>query len=427
MFMSGFKKTPKPSDLIVGIDFGTTKICVVVGQVSSSSNPDSESETIQIVGIGKQPSLGIRKGAVVNIPSTVEAIKKAVEQAELMAGFDISTALAGIAGGHIKGFNSTGVVAIKDKEVTPSDVERAIDAAKAIAIPMDREVIHIIPQEFVVNGQDGVKDPIGMSGVRLEAKVHIVTGAVSSAQNLIKCANKAGVNVSDIVLEPLASAEAVLSKDEKELGVALIDIGGGTTDVALFVRGSIVHTGVIAMGGNHITNDIAVGLRASIQDAENIKVSSGCAMTSMLNGDRTLEVPMVGGRQPREISRSVLTKIIEPRVEEILNLINQEITNSGFKHLLSTGVVITGGASLLEGTTELAEFILEMPVRRGYPQGVGGLADVVNSPIYSTAVGLLVFAAKSRRNRSEVQFRIGNENIYSKVTNRMKAWLGEVF
>lgn len=414
--MSGFKKAAKQSDLLVGIDFGTTKICVVVGQVTN--------EGLEIVGIGKQPSLGIRKGVVVNIASTVDAIKKAVEAAELMAGCEITSAYAGIAGGHIKGFNSSGVVAIKEKEVSPADIERAIDAAKAVATPLDREVIHVIAQEFAVNDQDGVKDPIGMSGVRLESKVHIVTGAVSSAQNIIKCANKAGINVSDIVLEPLASAEAVLSKDEKELGVALVDIGGGTTDVALFARGSVVHTGVIAMGGNHITNDIAVGLRASIQDAENLKVASGCAMTSMLNGDQPLQVPMLGGRAPREISRSVLSKIIEPRVEEIFSLVNQEINNSGFKHLLSTGVVITGGASLLEGSVELSEFILELPVRRGSPQGVGGLVDAVNSPIYSTAVGLLLYGMK---NRSNVRFRIRDENIYNKVTSRMKAWLGKSF
>lgn len=414
--MSGFKRAAKPSEVLVGIDFGTTKICVVVGQVNNDG--------VEIIGIGKQPSLGIRKGVVVNIPSTVDGIKKAVDAAELMAGCEISSALVGIAGGHIKGFNSSGVVAIKEKEVTAADVERAVDAAKAVAIPLDREVIHVIAQEFAVNDQDGVKDPLGMSGVRLESKVHIVTGAVSSAQNIIKCANKAGINVSDIVLEPLASAEAVLSKDEKELGVALVDIGGGTTDVALFARGSVVHTGVIAMGGNHITNDIAVGLRASIQDAESIKVSSGCAMTSMLGSEETLQVPVLGGRSPREISRSVLSKIIEPRVEEIFSLVNQEITQSGFKHLLSTGVVLTGGASLLEGSVELAEFILELPVRRGSPQGVGGLADAVNSPIYSTAVGLLLYGMK---NRSDIRFRIRDENIYYKVTSRMKAWLGEVF
>jgi cell division protein FtsA len=414
--MSGFRKSAKQSDAIVGIDFGTTKICVVVGV--------NTPEGLEIIGIGKQPSLGIRKGVVVNIPTTVESIKKAVEVAELMAGVEITSAYAGIAGGHIKGFNSSGVVAIKEKEVTVHDVERAIDAAKAVAMPLDREVIHVIPQEFVVNEQDGVRDPVGMSGVRLESKVHIVTGAVSSAQNLIKCANKAGINVTDIVLEPLASAEAVLTNDEKDLGVALIDIGGGTTDIAVYVRGSVVHTGVIAMGGNHITNDIAVGLRTSIQEAENIKIASGCALASMLASDQIIEIPASVGKKAREVSKSILTKIIEPRVEEILTLISQELSGSGFKHLLSTGVVITGGASLLEGIQEMAEFILELPVRRGAPQNVGGLVDVISSPIYSTAVGLLVYGQK---NRSEVRFGIREDNIYSKVVTRMKAWLGDVF
>lgn len=414
--MSGFKKPAKQSDLLVGIDFGTTKICVVVGQMTN--------EGIEIVGLGKQPSLGIRKGVVVNIPSTVEALKKSIEVAELMAGGEVTSAYCGIAGGHIKGVNSSGVVAIKNKEVTAQDVDRAIDAAKAVAIPLDREVIHVIPQEFTVNDQEGIKDPIGMSGVRLESKVHIVTGAVSSAQNIIKCANQAGLNVADIVLEPLASAEAVLTPDEKELGVALVDIGGGTTDVAIFARGSVVYTSVIAMGGNHITNDIAVGLRTSIQDAETIKLHSGCAMSSLLPSDTVIEVPVVGGKKTREVSRSVLSKIIEPRVEEIFSLVSQEIVKSGFKHLLSTGVVLTGGASLLEGAPELAEFIMEMPVRRGMPRGVGGLIDAVSSPIYSTAVGLLLYGMKSH---SEVKFKIRDELIYHKVVNRMKSWLGEVF
>lgn len=415
--MSAYKKSPKSSDTLVGIDFGTTKICVVVGQQTENG--------LEIVGIGKQPSLGIRKGVVVNIPTTVDAVKKSTEVAELMADCEVTSAYAGIAGGHIKGFNSSGVVAIKNREVTEHDVERAIDAAKAVAIPVDREIIHVIPQEFRVNDEEGVKDPVGMSGVRLEARVHIVTGAVSSAQNIIKCANQAGVNVADIVLEPLASAEAVLTEDEKELGVAIIDIGGGTTDIAIFARGSAVHSSVIAMGGNHITNDIAVGLRTSIQEAEKIKISSGCAMTSMLPTEEMIQVPGVGGRKPREVPRSVLTKIIEPRVEEIFTLVGQEITNSGYKHLLSSGVVVTGGSSLLEGTPELAEFLLELPVRRGYPQGVEGLKDVVSSPVYATAVGLLKYGSK---NRTGIRFKIRDEeNVYSKVVNRMKAWLGEVF
>lgn len=415
--LSSFRNKPKESDKIVGLDFGTTKICVIVGKPTS--------EGLEIIGIGKQPSLGIRKGVVVNIPTTVEAIKKAVEVAELMAGCKITSAFAGIAGSHIKGFNSTGVVAIKNKEVTDHDVDRAIDAAKAVAIPMDREILHVIPQEFIINDQDGVRDPVGMSGVRLESKVHIVTGAISSAQNIIRCANKAGVQINDIILEPLASAEAVLTRDEKELGVCLVDIGGGTTDIAIFLRGSVVYTGVVGIGGNHITNDIAVGLRTSIQDAENIKIQHGCAMHSLVSEDQTIAVPTLGGRKMREVSKSVVTKIIEPRVEEIFNLVSQEINNSGYKHLLSTGVVITGGSSLLEGASELSEFILELPVRRGVPQGVGGLIDVISSPIYSTGVGLLQFGLKSKQ--TDIRFRTSQDNVYSKVMGRMKSWLSEVF
>lgn len=406
------------SDVIVGIDFGTTKICVVVGRMTSDG--------IEIIGVGKEPSLGIRKGVVVNIPHTVEAIKKAVEVAEMMSGVDITRAYVGIAGGHIKGFNSAGVVAVKDKEITQHDVDRAIDAAKAVATPLDRETIHVIPQEYRINDEEGVKDPIGMAGVRLEAKVHVVTGAVSSAQNIIKCANMAGINVIDIVLEPLASAEAALTVDERELGVAMVDIGGGTTDIALFARGSVIHTGVIAMGGNHITNDIAVGLRCSIQDAEKIKVASGSAMSSLFANDEPIEVPALGGHKKREISRSVLAKIIEPRVEEIFSLVGREIAHSGQRHLLSTGMVLTGGASLLQGTSELAEFLLEMPVRKGAPHGVSGLVDVVASPMYSTAVGLLLYGM---RNQSDVRFRVQGhtDNVYAKVFSRMRSWLGDVF
>lgn len=415
--MSGFLKAPKQAETVVGIDFGTTKISVVIAK----PRPDG----LEIVGVGKHPSHGIRKGVVVNIPATVDALKKAIEIAELMSGCLVRQAVCGIAGSHIKGFNSTGVVAIKNKEVTPLDVERAVDAAKAVAIPLDREVLHVIPQEFTVDDQEGVHDPIGMNGVRLESKVHIVTGAVSSAQNIIKCANLAGVQVTDIVLEPLAAAEACLTPDEKELGVALVDIGGGTTDVALFSKGSVVHTGSISMGGSHITNDVAVGLRCSIQDAEQIKISSGCAMSSLLPSDQLIEVPLVGGRKSREISRAVLTKIIEPRVEEILSLVGQEISNSGYKHLLSSGVVLTGGPSLMEGITELAEFTFELPVRRGTPNYLSGLVDVVSSPLYSTAVGLLMYGMKNQMGIQIKSHELGS--VYEKMLTRMKGWLGEVF
>ena len=411
------RKPTRRSDILVGIDFGTTKICVVIGQVRP--------EGLQIIGVGRQSSLGIRKGVVVNIPMTVEAIRKAAEAAEVMAGVDISSAFVGIAGSHIKGFNSSGVVAIKNKEVNRHDIDRAIDAAKAVAIPLDRQVLHVIPQEFTINDQEGVKDPTGMSGVRLESKVHIVTGSIAASQNIIKCANQAGISVDDIVLEPLASAEAALTADEKELGVALVDMGGGTTDVALYVKGSVVYTGVIPMGGNHITNDVAVGLRTSIQEAESIKLASGCAMASLLHGEETIEIPAVGGRKAREVSRSVLTRIIEPRLEEIFGLVGREIAASGFKSLMSTGVVITGGTSLLEGSSDLGEFILEMPVRRGWPQGIGGLQDVVSSPVYSTAVGLLLYGMN---HKAEAKYKVREEHhTYGRILSRMKAWLGEVF
>jgi len=316
--MSGRK-----DNLIVGLDIGTTKICAIVGNVTD--------EGLDIVGIGTSPSRGLRKGVVINIESTVASIKKAVGEAELMAGCEIKSVYAGIAGGHIKGFNSQGIIAIKNREVSPEDVKRVIEAAKAIAIPMDREVIHILPQEFIIDDQDGIREPLGMSGVRLEAKVHIVTGAVASAQNIIKSCNRAGLDVADIVLEQLASSEAVLSADEKELGVALVDIGGGTTDIAIFVDGAIKHTSVLSLGGNHMTNDIAVGLRTPMAEAEKIKQKYGCCLASIVGKDETIEVPSVGGRPPRILSRQLLAEILEPRVEEIFSLVNREIVKSGFE------------------------------------------------------------------------------------------------
>jgi cell division protein FtsA len=407
-------------DFIVGLDIGTTKICCVVGEVvEPGPNP-----LIDIVGIGTAPSSGLRKGVVINIDSTVESISKAIEEAELMAGVEISTVYTGIAGGHIKSFNSTGIVAVKDNEIDEQDVQRVIDAAKAVAIPLDREVIHIIPQEYMINGQDGIRDPIGMSGIRLEAKVHIVTGAVSSAQNIIKCANKAGLNVAEICLEPIASSEAVLTQDEKEMGVVLIDIGGGTADIAIFKDGAIVHTSVLAIGGNHITNDIAVGLRTPQAEAEMIKIKHGCSMAAMVQSDETIEVPGVGGRKPRILSRKLLAEIIEPRVEEIFSLIHQEVMKSGYMDAVTGGIVITGGATLLEGMPELAEFIFEMPVKRGLPQNIGGLRDVVNSPKFATAVGLLKYGA---RNLQKSKFPIREKNIYDKVRGSMRSWIKDLF
>jgi cell division protein FtsA len=345
-----------------------------------------------------------------------------------MAGVEISTVYTGIAGGHIKSFNSTGIVAIKDKEIHENDVQRVIDAAKAVAIPLDREVIHIIPQEYVIDEQDGIRDPIGMNGVRLEAKVHIVTGAVSSAQNIVKCANKAGLNVGEICLEPIASSEAVLSQDEKDLGVVLVDIGGGTSDIAIFKEGAVVHTGVLAIGGNHITNDISVGLRTPIAEAEKIKIQYGCALASLVSPDDTIEVPGVGGRKPRILSRRLLAEIIEPRVEEMFKLIHTEIQKSGFADILSGGVVITGGSTLLEGMPELAEYVFEMPVKRGIPSGIGGLRDVVNSPKFATGVGLLKFGARNYgKGLGRNRFTIRDKNIYDKVRGSMRSWIRELF
>ena len=407
----------KSGDILVGLDIGTTKICAIVGELTD--------EGIDIIGIGSHPSKGLRKGVVVNIDATVASIKRSIEEAEHMGGCEITTVYTGIAGGHIKAFPSHGVVAIKDKEVKQSDVERVIDQAKAVAIPLDREVIHVLPQEFIVDDQDGVKEPVGMSGVRLEAKALIVTGAVSSAQNIIKCAQRTGLNVSDIVLQPLASSLAVLSEDEKELGVCLVDIGGGTTDIAIYANGAIAHTAVLSLGGNHLTNDIAVGLRTPTHEAERIKKSYGCSMASMVDKTETIEVPSVGGGQARVLSRQILAEIVEPRVEEIFMLVQHEIQKCGMEELMASGVVITGGSTLLAGMPEMAEEVLGMPVRRGVPRGIGGLVDVVKGPQFATAVGLVMYGA--RQQDGSPYFRIREENVYRKVRNRMKEWLGEIF
>ncbi len=407
----------KSGDVLVGLDIGTTKICAIVGEITD--------EGIDIIGIGTHPSKGLRKGVVVNIDATVASIKRAIEEAEHMAGCEISTVYTGIAGGHIKAFPSHGVVSVKDKEVRPQDVDRVIEQAKAVAIPLDREVIHVLPQEFIVDDQDGVKDPIGMSGVRLEARALIVTGAVSSAQNIVKCAQRTGLNVADIVLQPLASSLATLCEDEKELGVCLVDIGGGTTDIAIFHDGAIRHTAVISLGGNHLTNDVAIGLRTPTHEAERIKKQYGHANAKKVDGGETIEVPSVGGGAPRILSRHILAEIIEPRVEEIFMLVQHEIQKAGMEELLASGVVITGGSTLLEGMAEMAEEVLGMPVRRGMPRHIGGLVDVVKSPMYATAVGLVIYGAKQRL--GSPYFKIREENVYRKVKDRMKQWLGEIF
>ena len=399
-------------EIIVGLDIGTTKIAAIVGEVTEDG--------IDVIGIGTAPSRGIRKGVVVNIDATVQSIEKAIEEAEHMAGCEITTVYAGIAGGHIKGLNSHGTVAVKDREVRDGDLSRVIESAKAVAIPIDREIIHVLPQEYIVDEQDGIREPLGMSGVRLEAKIHIVTAAVTSAQNIVKCANKAGLNVIDIVLEPLASAEASLAEDERDLGVCLIDIGGGTTDVAVFSEGSIQHTNVLGLGGAHISNDIAVGLRTPFDEAERIKKRFGVASARYLQSDDVISVPSVGGRRPREVSRKILCEIIEPRVDEILTLARQALVKEGLESRIPSGVVLTGGCSALDGLLDLAEEIFETPVRLGTPCHVGGLQDVVRGPMYATGVGLVLFGAA--QDRDGARFRIRDESIFGRVKQRMRDW-----
>ena len=409
-------KKGKRENIVVGLDIGTTKICAIVAEVSDRG--------VDIVGIGTHPSKGLRKGVVINIDATVESIRKAVEEAELMAGVEINSVYCGITGSHIRGFNSHGIVAVKNREVSENDMKRVIDAARAVAIPMDREIIHVLPQEFIVDEQDGIMEPLGMSGVRLEAKVHIVTGAVTSAQNIIRCCNRTGLEVNDIVLEQLAASEAVLIPDEKELGVALADIGGGTTDLVVFSQGAVRQTAVFGLGGNHLTNDIAVGLRTPLVESEKIKIKYGCALTSMVKKEEMIEVPSVGGRRARVLSRQILAEIIEPRMEEIFTLVHREILKSGYENLIPSGVVLTGGTASLEGLPELVEQIFNLPVRRGYPSGIGGLMDVVNNPMYAAGVGLVLYG---RRHRSEGRFKSSDRNFFRKVAQRMKRWFGDFF
>src|SRR3990172_9369518 len=406
----------KRDSIVVGLDIGTTKICAIFGEMKQ--------EGLEIIGIGTHPSKGLRKGVVVNIDSTVQSIRKAIEEAELMAGCEINMVYVGIAGGHIKGFNSHGVIAVKDREITKADIDRVIEAAQAVTIPTDREVIHVIPQEYILDQQDCIQEPLGMSGTRLEAKVHIVTAAVASAQNIVKSVNKAGLAVADIVLQQIASSEAVLGHDEKDLGVALVDIGGGTTDIAVYHNGTIKHTAVISLGGNQITGDIAVGIRTPSEEAEKIKKKFGCCMTSMIDKNETIEVPIVGGRKPRIVSRQILGEIIEPRVEELFQLVNQEIARSGYDSVITSGIVLTGGTAIMDGMLELAEQIFNLPVRRGLPSGIGGLVDVVKSPIYSTGVGLVLYGKK---HSTMVLFERGGRQIFNKLFDRMKGWMKEFF
>jgi len=376
---------------IVGLDVGTSTVTCVVGETFDDGRLD-------IVGIGVAESRGIKRGVVVNLEAAVDSIKKAIEEAELMAGVEIDSVHLALSGPHIKGFNSRGVIAVagKNREITKDDVRRAIDAAKAVTLPAGREILHVLPQDFVVDEQDGIGAPVGMTGARLEVNVHVVTGATSSTQNIVSCVNRAGVTVVDTVIEQLVAAEAVLTQDEKDLGVALVDIGGGTADVAIFERGSLWHTGVVAVGGDHFTNDIAVGLRTPIPDAEKLKRKSGCALSAMVDEKDTIEVASVGGRKPRLMARRILSEILQPRAEEIFHLVWDEIRRAGYEKSLNSGIVLTGGAAILEGLPEIAEQIFDLPIRRGHPFGVGGLADHVNSPVFATPVGLALYAHRNR-------------------------------
>jgi len=400
------------SNLIVGLDIGTSKVVAIVGEVTVEGD-------IDIIGVGTQPSRGLKKGVVVNIESTVQSIQRAVEEAELMAGCQIRSVYAGIAGSHVKSINSNGIVAVKEKEVTPTDVARVIDAARAVAIPADQRILHVLPQEFLIDNQEGIRDPVSMSGVRLECRVHLVTGAVSAAQYIIKCVRRCGLEVDDIILEQLASSASVLTDDEKELGVCLVDIGGGTTDIAVFTEGAIRHTAVIPIAGDQVTNDIAVALRTPTQYANDLKIKYACALRQLASGDETIEVPGVGDREPRRLARQTLAEVVEPRYEELLSLVQAELRRSGFEEICAAGIVLTGGSSKMEGVIELAEEIFHMPVRLGVPQHVTGLVDVIRNPIHATGVGLLLFGNKQQNSFSSHPLE---ENSEDSLWKRMKSW-----
>src|SRR6202158_4688579 len=399
-------------NLLVGLDIGTSKVVAIVGEIKTDG-------ALEIIGIGSHPSRGLKKGVVVNIESTVQSIQRAVEEAELMAGCEIHSVYAGIAGSHVRSINSHGIVAIKDKEVVQGDVERVIDAAKAVAIPADQKILHVLPQEYIIDSQEGIRDPIGMSGVRLEAKVHIVTGADSAAQNIVKCVQRCGLAVDDIVLEQLASSYAVLTEDEKDLGVCVVDIGAGTTDIAVFGGGAIRHTAVIPIAGDQVTNDIAVSMRTPTQYAEDIKVRYACALSQLANPDESIEVPSVGERPARRLARQTLAEIVEPRYEELFGLVREELRRSGFEEVIAAGIVLTGGSAKMEGAIELAEEVFHVPVRLGVPQAVLGLSEVVRNPVYSTGVGLLLYARDNVRPAHRGRSLGGNAK---SVFDRMRSW-----
>jgi cell division protein FtsA len=404
-------KPRDPKNLLVGLDIGTSKIVCIVAEIN-------DEDGLEIIGMGTHPSRGLRRGVVVNIEATVNAIQRALEEAELMADCKIRDVYTGIAGSHIKSFNSHGMFAIKDKEISQMDVDRVVETARAVNIPTDQQVLHTIPQEFIVDGQEDVRDPLGMSAVRLEVKVHIVTGAVSAAQNIIKCVRRCGLEVNDLVLQPLASAMAVLTEDEKELGVCLVDIGGGTTDIAVFTNGAIRHTAVIPVAGDQVNNDIAVALRTPPKEAEDIKVRFGCALRQLADARDIIEVPGIGDRPPRTLSKQTLAEFIEPRMEELYSLVQAELRRSGFEELLSSGIVITGGSAGMQGMVELGEEVFHMPVRMGWPRYEGGLADVMHNPRYATCMGLLMAGLEARGRDAP---KLSGNNLKD-ILERMKSW-----
>jgi cell division protein FtsA len=403
---------------LVGLDVGTSKVCAIVGEALDDGS-------IDVVGIGVAESRGIRRGVIVNLEAAVESIKKSIEEAELMAGVEIDAVHLSMAGPHIKGFNSRGVIAVagKSREITRDDVRRAIEAAKAVSLPTGREILHVLPQDFVVDEQDGIGAPVGMTGARLEVNVHIVTSSSTATQNIVSCVNRAGVGVIDTVIEQIAAADAVLTPDEKELGVALVDIGGGTTDIAIYERGSLWHTAVIGVGGDHFTSDIAVGLRMPIPDAEKLKRKCGCALSAMVDEDETMDVASVGGRRSRVMARRILSEILQPRAEEIFHLVWDEIRRAGYEKSLNSGIVLTGGGAILEGMPEIAEQIFDLPIRRGSPTGIGGLADHVSSPAFATPVGLVVYGQRNQ----VVESRTTGVGAFSRVAGRLRGLFREFF
>ena len=401
--------------IIVGLDIGTTKVTAVVGEMLE--------DEINVIGVGSHPSTGLRKGSVVNIESTVDSIKKAVEEAELMAGCDISSVYVGIAGNHIKGLNSHGIIAIKGREITDQDVERVIDAAKAVAIPTDREILHVIPQEFIVDDMESIQNPVGMTAIRLEAKIHIVTGAVSSARNIVKCCNKAGLEVCDIALESLASGEAVLTPEEKELGCVVADMGGGTVDLALFKENNLKFIYELTLGGHNLTNDISIGLRTPLPEAEKIKIEHGTCIPENVRSGATIEVPAVGGRSPKKLPKGILAEILEPRVEEIFSLLKKELFSNGLENSFPAGFVLTGGSVVLDGITELAESVFNVPVRIGEPNKIGGLKDIVKNPAYATGVGLVIFGSTASCQLNLIDTQTQG---FTGILNRIKQWFKDI-